>query len=116
MDSERGGTKEEGLTQGTPYPAPRPLAIAWTSSLCVFFQFRAWLFRQMIKDVPRWSSPRKNAHVRTMPSPLQLPPPMAAQCGRIGSVIDKGLKVPTDASHAAATNGYSRRIDLRNTK
>mmetsp|Transcript_80068 Transcript_80068/g.226990 ORF Transcript_80068/g.226990 Transcript_80068/m.226990 type:complete len:107 (-) Transcript_80068:7-327(-) len=23
--------------------------------------------------------------------------PMAAQCGRIGSVIDKGLKVPTDA-------------------
>eukprot|EP00959_Pyramimonas_sp_CCMP1952_P412708 8648144-Pyramimonas_sp.AAC.1 len=27
-------------------------------SLC-FFRFRAWLFRQMIKDAPRWSSPRK---------------------------------------------------------
>eukprot|EP00959_Pyramimonas_sp_CCMP1952_P160740 3361905-Pyramimonas_sp.AAC.1 len=25
----------------------------------------------MIKDAPRWSSPRKNAHVRAMPGPRQ---------------------------------------------
>eukprot|EP00959_Pyramimonas_sp_CCMP1952_P061159 1278028-Pyramimonas_sp.AAC.1 len=31
-------------------------------SLC-FFRFRAWFLRQMINNVPRWSSPRKDAHV-----------------------------------------------------
>eukprot|EP00959_Pyramimonas_sp_CCMP1952_P083709 1750547-Pyramimonas_sp.AAC.1 len=27
-----------------------------------FFRFRAWTFRQMIKDAPRWSSPRKKTN------------------------------------------------------
>eukprot|EP00959_Pyramimonas_sp_CCMP1952_P215341 4505698-Pyramimonas_sp.AAC.1 len=45
------------------------LAIARTSISFVFFRFRAWLFRQMIKDAPRWSSPRERC---TRPSDAKL--------------------------------------------